>query len=128
MLVLAHGSDAHIADRRLELDQWMGAVVAIAGDSLAVGAEVGVVAYSALVADAFNVRLGILAFAKGTVAVDTIVADVVGARLRKWLVDGHEAVAGVDILRVLDTHGAEVEVRADQALVAYSIDGLIHVS
>ena len=45
--------------------------------------------------------------------------------LGEWLIDGHKAVTRMDIPGALDAFGAEVPIRAVQALVAYTIDKLL---
>jgi hypothetical protein len=58
----------------------MGVVVPVAWVCLAVLAEVGVVAYSALVTNTLDVR-HVLAIAKRTIAVDAVVAVATSERL-----------------------------------------------
>lgn len=100
-------------------------VVLVAGVGLAVLAEVGIVANSALVADAVNVRQILLVLAEGTVTVDTVVAVCAVQRLCQRLVDGNKAMTGVDELGVLETVRAVVPVWAVQALVADTVDELV---
>jgi hypothetical protein len=64
-----------VVDRGLELDQRMSLVVESSGQSLAILAEVCVVADDALVAHTLNVRLLRIALAKGTIAVNAVVRD-----------------------------------------------------
>ena len=103
----------------------VGVVVPIARMGLAVLAEVGVVADSALVSDALNVRQVLLVLAQRSIAVDAVVAVAGVERLGQRLVDGHEAMTGVDELGVLDALRAEVPVGAVQALVADAVDELV---
>ena len=125
VLVFVHGGDTNAAHRALELDQRMGVVVPIRGVSLAVGAEVGVMAHSTLVSGALDIRYAILVLTERTVTVDTIVAVAAAHRLGQGLVDRDKAMSRVDELGALDTLGAEVPVGAVEALVAHTIDELL---
>ncbi len=132
--MLSGGADADATDRSLELDQGMGPVVLVGRASFAVGAEVGVIAHGALVTVTHDVgdegALGSRG-AQRTVAADAVVdgsADVAGLHvggILQVLVDGHEAVVGVDESRIGDAVGAVVPVRAVQALVADANDSVI---
>lgn len=85
-------------------------VVLVAGVRFAVLAEIGVVANSALVARALNVREILLILAQRSVAVDAIVT----AAARKWLserlVDRDEAVTRVNDISTLQALGTIVPV------------------
>jgi hypothetical protein len=102
----------------------MGVVVPVAWVRLAVLAEVGVMAHGALVANTLNVR-GVLTVAKGTIAVDAVVAVTAIERLGERIIDGHEAVARMNVLGALDTIRAVVPIWAVEALVADTVDELI---
>jgi hypothetical protein len=103
----------------------MRVVVPIAGMRLAVMAEVSVMADSTLVADALNVGNVLLVPTQGTVAVDTIVAVTTVKRLGQRLIDGHKAMARVDVLGAFNAVGAIVPVWAVQALVTDTIDEFV---
>lgn len=103
----------------------MSVVVLIAWMSLAVLAKVGVVADSALVAGAFNVRQVLFVLAERTVAVDAVVAITAVERLSKRLIDRDEAVARMNELGILDAVGAIIPVWAVQALVTNTVDKLV---
>lgn len=133
MLVLTGGGDAHMANRSLELDKWVSLVMSVSGAGLASLAEVGVVANSALVAVANNVSVAVgPVIAKWAIAAN---AEVYRTRLEaevgitvcllQRLVDGHEAVARMDDRGIQNTLRAVVPVRAVQALVTNTTDGVI---
>jgi hypothetical protein len=103
----------------------MRVVVPIGRVGLAVGTEVGVMADSTLVSDAFNVGKPILVFAERTITEDAVVAIAAAYRLSQRLIDGNEAVRRVDELGALDALGAEVPVGAVQALVAHTVNELL---
>jgi hypothetical protein len=103
----------------------VGAVVLVAWQSLARGAEICVVANSALVSDALDVVLVGLAATQRSIAVDAEVANSDTTRLRNWLVEGREAMAWVDVVNVLVAVVAVVPIRAIQALVANAEDLLV---
>jgi hypothetical protein len=131
-LVLASGSDADVADWSLELDKWVSLVVGVGRAGLALGAEVSVVADSALVTITDDVSGRTAArVAQRTVAAD---ADVGRAapeahtqdlgRLQMF-VDGDEAVIRVDKGRIGHARRAVVPIRAVEALMAHTADGLV---
>ena len=77
--MVTHGSDRHVADRRLELDERVSLVMWVRGISLATGTEVGVVADCTLISVSNNVGLGTPSrIAERSVAVDSHVARSVG--------------------------------------------------
>lgn len=102
VLVLSH--HIHVANWSFELDEWVGAVVVIAWQSLARSAEISVAADCALVAHAVNVRLIALAAAERPIAVDSKVANH-GSNLlvADRLVQCCEPVAWVSVASTLDT-------------------------
>lgn len=124
--MIAHGRNANIADRGLELDERVGPVVDIGWASLAAGTEIGVIADSALVTVAADVqRLG---GTQRSITVNTVVERGIGKRtcaVDNRLVDGNEAVAWVDELCVWNAGLAVVPVWAVEALVANTIDVLV---
>jgi hypothetical protein len=123
--VIVHGRNADATNGGLKLDERMSVVVTVARVSLAVLAEIGVVAHSALVTDTLNVRQVLLVLAQGTVTIDAGVAVAAVERLGQRFIDWHKTMAGVDVLRALDTVGAVVPVWAVQALVTDAIDELV---
>jgi hypothetical protein len=125
VLVIVHSSDAYATDRSLELDKRMGVVMPVAWVGFAVLAKVGIVAYSALVADALDIWYVLLVFAKRTVTVDAIVTVAAIQRFSQGLIDGYKAMAGVNMVSTLDTVWAIVPVWAVQALMADTIDELV---
>jgi len=108
----------------------MGTVVLISGQSLAIGTEIGVVADSALVAVTLDPKATLrLAGTQRAIATDAIVNG--RARVmehRNGFVDGCETVGGVDEMSRLNAFGAVVPVRAVEALVANSSEGLTRVN
>lgn len=77
--MITKSCDADISDRCLELDERVSAVVRVRRAGLAVGTEVGVMAYSTLEAitldEALNAVVGI---AERSVTVDAMVAGLAG--------------------------------------------------
>jgi hypothetical protein len=121
VLVLASSGNADVADRSLELNQGVSLVVSVHRASLAVGAEVQVAADSALVAGTTNVvGVGLALAAERAITAD---ANMDGRRssdpnVSELLIDWHKSVAVVSDLGRQHASGAEVPVRAVQALVA----------
>jgi hypothetical protein len=101
----------------------MRVVVLVVRVSLAVAAEIRVVADGTLVASALDVV--VLALAEWSIAVDADMARLAIAWSRDRLVQRCEAVAWVDERGVLDALGAVVPVWAVQALVADTEDWLL---
>jgi len=93
--VFIHSGDADVLHRSLELDERVGAVVVVTGQSLARSAEVGVVAYSALETSAHDVRWDSLVLTQWAVAVDASMASEYRLGLRNRVVDSSEAMTGV---------------------------------
>jgi hypothetical protein len=122
-LVLAQSCDADVAYRCLELDQWMSTVVLAVWVGFAVGAEVGVVADSALVTHSLNVV--VLALAEGTVTINANVTRWIAARSGNGLIESCKSMLGMYELGVLDAFGAVVPVWAGKALVANPEDWLV---
>jgi len=123
MFVLAHRSNADIADWSLEFDQWMRPIVMIARVGLAVAAEVRVVANSTLEPNARNVV--VLVLAQWTVAVNTNVSRVRQVWFRNGIVECSEAMIWVLVASSLDALRAEIPIGADQTLVSDTKDILI---
>lgn len=126
VIMISHGGNANIADRGLELDERVGPVVDIAWAGLATGTEISVVTDSALIAVAADVQR--LRRTQRPITVDTVVERSVRNAtcvVDNRLVDGHEAVAWVDELRVGNAGLAVVPVWAVEALVANTVDVLV---
>jgi hypothetical protein len=77
-------------------------VVPVAWVGFAVLTEIGVVANSALVANAFDVGQSLLVLAQGTITVNAVVTVAAVERLGQGLINGHEAMARMDVLGILD--------------------------
>jgi hypothetical protein len=127
--MITKSSNADIANRGLELDQRMSAVVWIGRASLATGAEVGIVADSALVSITLDICLNTVALAaKRTITIDTVVTSLAAVRSRQsdgimeGLVDRDKSVTRVDEARVDNAICAEVPIWAIEALVTDTID------
>ena len=73
MSILSNGGDGCAFDWILELDQWVGRVVHVSWRCLAVGAEIGIMANSALVANASDVACLPFVHAKWAITVDAVV-------------------------------------------------------
>jgi len=114
-----------VVDRGLELDQRVGLVVESSGQSLAVLAEVCIVADDALVSNTLNVGLLRVALTKRSIAVDAMVRDRRGRTALEMLIDGSEAVTRVSVTSVLVALAAVVKVRAVEALVAYTMNHVV---
>jgi hypothetical protein len=127
--VLAGSSNANVANRRLELDEGMGLVVLVGRASLAVCAEVKVMADRTLVANASDVGgVVLVAGAQGSIAADAHVhrlSTSIGMNISERLVDGCKAVAGVNKGSVDNAFRAVIPVWAVQALVADASDVLV---
>jgi hypothetical protein len=121
-LVIVHRSNADATDGGLELDKRVSVVVPVAWVGLAVLAEIGVVADSALVADTFDIRQALFVLAQWTVAVNAVVTVTAVERLSQGLVDGHKAMARMDVLSILDAIWAVIPVWAVQTFVTDAID------
>lgn len=104
----------------------MSAVVGIGWAGLAAGTEISVIADSTLEAVATDVQR--LRHTQRTITVNTVMESVVCSRacgIDNRIVDGDEAVAWVDELRVWNAGLAVVPVWAVEALMADTIDVLI---
>jgi hypothetical protein len=124
--MITHRGNANIADRGLELDERVGPVVDIVWASLAAGTEISVVTDSALIAVTADIQR--LRCTQRSVTVNTVVERGIRRRscvVANRLVDGDEAVAWVDELRVGNAGLAVVPVWAVEALVADTIDVLV---
>lgn len=130
ILVLNRSRDVDMTHRCLELDEGVGLVVIVGWASLAVGAEVGIVAYSALVPVSRDVWKGGGARrrAQRAIAADAIMsrtvqcADSSAAGRLQLLVDGHKAMVWVDEWGVGNASGAIIPVGTIEALVADALD------
>ena len=103
----------------------MGVVVLVSWVSLAILAEIGVVADSALVADTLDVRQVVFVLAKRSITENAVMPVGTVERLGQGLVNGYEAVARMNELGALDAIGAVVPVWAVQAFMADTIDELV---
>lgn len=103
----------------------MGLIVFAVWIGFAVGAEVGVVTDSALVAHALDVA--VLVLAEWAITVDTNVLRLVRVTSSSWdgFVMRSEPVLRMNELGVLDTFRAVVPVRAAEAFVADTDNGFI---
>ena len=121
--IFPEGCDSHVADWGFELDQGVSAIVVNKlGKSLAIGAEISVMADGTLEAISSNVRF--LVLAERTIAEDSDVVLVTTSFCRDWLVKRHEAVAWVVFVRFLDAGSAIIPVRAIHALMTHAVDVL----
>lgn len=112
------------SDGSLELDQRMSFVVLVIRVCFAVCTKVRIVAHSALVANAPDVRLSGLIIAQRSIAEDAVVNAAGCWGHLEVLVHGNETVAGVNQVLVLEALPAVVPIWAVQALVAHAKDGL----
>jgi hypothetical protein len=128
-MVLASSGNTDVANRRLELDEGMGLVVLVGRASLAVCAEVKVMADSTLVANASDVGgIVLVAGAQGSIAANTHVhrlSTSVRMNISERLIDGRKAVVGVDEGSVDNAFRAVIPIWAVQALVADASDVLV---
>lgn len=122
----AHDS---LADGSLEHDERVSLVVSVGRMGLASGAEVGVGADSALVADPRDVRHDRVRPTQGTVAADALVNGTALEleALGKRLIDRREAVAGMLHMTLGYTVVAVVPVGAVEALVSDTSDEIIAI-
>ena len=101
-------------------------IVEIGWTSFATGAEVGIMAYSTLIAVSNNIR-GLVA-AERSVAVDAIVASLAklsSTGIADWFVNGDKAMAGVDEAGIDNACRAIVPVGTVEALVTDTKDVLL---
>jgi len=118
--------DIYTTDHSLELDQRVSFIVQVGRASLATSTEVGIVAYSTLVAVSNNIRR--LVVAERSIAVDTIVsrlAKLSGTGIADWFINGYKAMAGVDETRIDNACRTIVPVWAIEALVTDTKDILV---
>lgn len=118
----AGGGDTDLADGGLELDDRVSLVVGVLGVSLAAGAEVNILADGALEADATDVGGRVVVLADGSITAHTsvnreLLSELGGVVQGDGIVDGHESVLGVDSSRERNALGAQIPIRAIQALV-----------
>lgn len=127
--MLASSSNANMANRCLKLDERMGPVMVIGRASLAVCAEVKVMADRTLVANASDVGgIVLVARAQGSIAANAHVhrlSTSVGMNIRERLIDGCKAVVGVDKGSVDNAFRAVIPIWAVQALVADTSNVLV---
>jgi hypothetical protein len=121
-----------MADRCLEFDEGVGAVVRVGRACLARLAEISVVADSALEAVADNVgRTRTSSRAQRAVAANSIMnrpvhgAEPSGTVILEWLIDGDEAMTWMDEGGVHNAARAVVPIRAILAFVADALDTLV---
>ena len=126
--IIGDGAHRHSTDRSLEFHQGVSAVVLICGKSLAVGTEIDVVTNGTLVADATDVALRRLIFAKRSVTEDAIVNLIIARLFADRFVYGNESVARMILGGTCDAVGTIVPVRARKTLVAGANDALWLVS
>lgn len=100
-------------------------VVLVVGIGFAVGAEVSIVANSALVTHALDIA--VLVLAERAIAVDTNVFRLIRVASSSWdgLVMGSEFMLRMNELGVLNTFGAVVPIGAVEALVADTENWLV---
>jgi hypothetical protein len=125
VIMVACCCDIHTADHSLELDQRVSYVVEVGRASLATGTEVGIVAYSTLVAVSNNIRR--LVAAEWSIAVDTIVASLAklsSTGIADWFINGDKAMSGVDEAGIDNACRAIVPVGAIKALMTDTKDVL----
>jgi hypothetical protein len=122
LVVLFDRVNNDIAKWALDLEQWVRLVVGIVGKSLAVCAEVGVLADAALVAVATDVALVVLLRAKWSIAEDaTVVLLDLGDIFESFIQRG-KAMTSVVGRRTLVAAAAQIVVGAGKALVPYTND------
>lgn len=122
--MITSSSNAHTANRSLDLDNRVSLIVQIARASLTTGTEIGVMAHSTLKAVTLDIRS--LVLAEWPIAVDASMGllashDWVG----NSIVNRNEAVILVDIVRGLDAGIAVVPVWTVEAFVADTVDVLV---
>lgn len=105
----------------------MALVVLVIWMSLAVGAEVGVMANGTLVANAMNIALVACAIAQWTIAIDATMTGLSLGWSGYWLVNFDEAMT-MGATAFSNAVAAEVEVGAVETLVTNTVDGLRKVS
>ena len=123
-VLLATSSNGAIAHRSAEFDLRVGVAEKLYGKSLAAGTEIRIMADSTLVAIANDeAMLGIF------LAERSIISDSELNRTKRdgtinSVMDWHEALAVADNAGVLDAGGTVVPIKASQALMTDSTDGL----
>lgn len=101
----------------------MGLVVLVAWVSLAIGAEVEIMADSTLVASALDVGLAEATVAKRAVTVDANMTCLLSVSSGKRLVNGYETMTMSGLFGVM-AGSAEVKVRTLETLVADTVNRL----
>lgn len=120
--LLTERTDGYVTDRSLEFDKGMCTVVAVGRDSLAVSAEVCIVANCTLVANSRDVLL--VALAEWAVAEDAKVDFTTFGDFSNGLIDRGESMAWVSLWRLIDAFKAIIPIRAVQTLVSNADEGL----
>lgn len=120
--LLAHRGNRDIADWSLEFDQGVSTIVLQFGQSLAIGAKVGIMANGTLVSITNDIRS--FSLAKGSITVNANVVMITSGSHGNRLIDGHKPVAWVGRMSVLDACRAVVKVWAIHALVSNAINVL----
>ena len=111
-----------MANRHLELDQWVGVVVRVGRQGLTLGTEVRVMTHSALVTSTSDPSSKGLVLAKRTIAENAIVDFLVSRGLRDCTVDWSKSMTWMRCRRSRDTVRAVVPVWAGQTFVTHSGD------
>ena len=93
ILLLSESRNRNIPYWRLELDQWMGAVVTIDRQCFTLGAEISIVADGTFIAITSDVMLGVLA--QWPVTIDAIVDRGPMAGERNGLIERDKSMAWV---------------------------------
>lgn len=118
--VLPNSRNRNIADRGLELDQWVSAIVRKLGQSLATSAKVRIVAYGTFVTNSGNIC--IFLDAKRTIAKDSTMVLLNTRFLRDRLVEWNKTMAWMILVCHFDALRAIVPVRAVHTFMTNAID------
>lgn len=117
VVLLAECRDRDVSDRRLEFDQRMGTIVTKRWNSFAIGAEVGIVTNSTLVASPSNVvRIG-FSGADRTITVNAKMNLIQGTKISDLFIEGGESMARMNLSGTEYASRAIVPIRATQTLV-----------
>ena len=124
IVLFAKSRYRYVPDWCLEFDERMCSIVVVRRESLAIGAEISVVANSTLVTITNDV--GILVCAEWAITMDSVVALGSCRWIGYGFVERDEAVIRVVTSSILDAAGAVIPIWAVQALVANSKD-ILHI-
>ena len=128
ILLLAQRRNRDVSHGGFELNQWMRAVVAVGGQGLTFGAEIGIMANRALVSIANDIALGAFRLAQWSVTVNARMT--LHARCATWnrIKEWNKPMGGMGLASIFDASRAIIPIGTVHALMPDAINILLKIS